>query len=180
MRFKIVVRKIIEDYDTCQNQTIVIVINCSTIIHRKILIMSSHLQFKKIALVASMIAMAIFIFASCQQNPPKNSRMAQAERGKALFDKHCTTCHGDNPDEATVAALDKPPPDLALIKDRRAVTEFPVVEMARMIDGRNLVKIHGQRAMPVWGQVFSNDGDDEEAIRGKKGELVAYLMSIQK
>jgi len=127
-----------------------------------------------------MITLLIFMLGSCAQQAPKNSRAAQAERGEMLFNEHCASCHGDNKDVARVDTLDVTPPDLTMIKARRRVANFPIVEMARMIDGRNLVKIHGPRAMPVWGEVFAGSGDDEEMIRSKKGELVAYLMSIQK
>ena len=137
-------------------------------------------QFKNWVIAGLTVVMLIFIFGSCQNNPPKNSRVAQAERGKLLYEEHCTDCHGANPDTSIVNHLETPPPDLALIKHRKGVTNFPIVEMARMIDGRNLVKVHGPRAMPVWGEVFASEGNDEETIRGKKGELVAYLMSIQK
>ena len=137
-----------------------------------------HLQ--KITVFSAMISLLIFMIGSCSPSPPKNSRVAQAERGKALFDEHCGTCHGENRNMALIDTMLVKPPDLTLIKERKGVTEFPIVEMARMIDGRNLVKIHGDRAMPVWGEVFAAQGDDEEAIRGKKGELIAYLMSIQK
>ena len=62
---------------------------------------------------------------------------------------------------------------------KRGLNEFPIAEIARIIDGRLLVKAHGAREMPVWGEVYEAQGMDDEAIRGRKGELVAYLMSIQ-
>lgn len=142
--------------------------------------MRSNFSFRHFVTLSALIALLIFMLGSCAQKAPKNSRAAQAEAGKLLFDEHCSSCHGDNKDVARVDTLDITPPDLTMIKARRRVSNFPIVEMARMIDGRNLVKIHGPRAMPVWGEVFASSGDDEEAIRTKKGELVAYLMSIQK
>lgn len=142
--------------------------------------MRSKFIFQSLFTLAALVAMLVFILGSCAEKAPKHSRAAQAERGEELFNEHCASCHGESKDMAIVDTLSVTPPDLTLIKARRGAANFPVVEMARMIDGRNLVKIHGDRAMPVWGEVFAEQGDDEEAIRDKKGELVAYLMSIQK
>lgn len=142
--------------------------------------MRSNFIFKSLSTLMSLIVMLLFFLAGCADKAPKHSRAAQAERGEVLFNEHCASCHGDNKDMALVDTMSVAPPDLTLIKARRGASNFPLVEMARMIDGRNLVKIHGPRAMPVWGEIFASQGDDEDAIRNKKGELVAYLMSIQK
>jgi len=118
----------------------------------------------------------------CNQGPPKNSRAAQAAAGKALFMEQCTACHGGEgveADRARVDTLTAIPPDLTRINKRRGVRDFPVAEIARIIDGRILTQVHGPREMPVWGQVYEDEGMDEGLIKGKKGELIAYLMSIQ-
>lgn len=142
--------------------------------------MRSKFSFQSLFTLAVLVAMLVFILGSCADKAPKHSLAAQAERGEVLFKEHCASCHGENKDMAIVDTLSVTPPDLTLIKARRGAANFPLVEMARMIDGRNLVKIHGPRAMPVWGEIFAGQGDTEDAIRDKKGELVAYLMSIQK
>ena len=126
---------------------------------------------------------AILLFAmSCNNSAPKNSRLAQAERGKEIFMEQCASCHGAEGMEANAAivdTLDKKPLDLTQINRRRGVTSFPIAEIAGIIDGRNWVKAHGERTMPVWGEVYEREGMEEGEIRGRKGELVAYLMGIQ-
>ena len=55
------------------------------------------------------------------------------------------------------------------------------------IDGREQVRGHGMREMPVWGDVFQTsvadplaaDGSGEERARTKIHELVLYLETIQ-
>jgi hypothetical protein len=50
-----------------------------------------------------------------------------------------------------------------------------------MIDGRQVVKAHGESQMPVWGDAFakSSANADERAIKAKIDVLVEYLASIQ-
>ena len=117
-------------------------------------------------------------FSCGLSDPPEGSRAKQAERGAAVFKEQCARCHGMKNIAPTVDSLHAP--DLTQIKQRRGVHKFPIGEVARIIDGRNIVKAHGPRPMPVWGEVYKSEGMDETEIKGKKGELVAYLMSIQK
>lgn len=132
------------------------------------------------SLTCLLAVVAFLIFIGCQSNPPEHSRVGQALRGEKIFHEQCGSCHGDNPDKSAIGKLETPPPNLRYIMQRRGVEEFPIAEIARIIDGRNEVAAHGPRAMPVWGEVYSQEGLDEDDIRGKKGELVAYLMNIQK
>lgn len=72
------------------------------------------------------------------------------------------------------------PADLTQIRATRRYNEFPILEIANIIDGRKMSKSHGTRAMPIWGEVFSTDEHlNETQIKGKLGEIIAYLMSIQ-
>ena len=133
----------------------------------------------------SLSSIAIFLFVvsmGCNQGPPKNSLIAQANDGKALFEKQCVSCHGGEgveADKALVDTLAALPPDLTRINKRRGVRDFPIAEIARFIDGRILVAAHGPREMPVWGQVYEESGLNESEIKGEKGKLIAYLMRIQ-
>jgi mono/diheme cytochrome c family protein len=121
----------------------------------------------------------IQINTSCAFGPPEGSSATQAERGKLIFEKQCKSCHGMDGVAATVDTLETKAKDLTRINKRRKVTTFPIEKIARYIDGRNLVKAHGPREMPVWGEVYKQEGMDETEIKGRKGELIAYLMSIQ-
>ncbi len=138
---------------------------------------------KRFYITLSFMAIFLFIISmGCNQGPPKNSLIAQANEGKVLFDTQCSGCHGGEDvaaDKSVVDTLSAIPPDLTRINKRRGVREFPVAEIARMIDGRILVAGHGPREMPVWGQVYEDEGMDEGEIKGEKGKLVAYLMRIQ-
>lgn len=122
----------------------------------------------------------LLITLACSSEPKTGTRDAQIQNGKAMFAEKCASCHGMNDVAPTVTDLDPPAPDLTQIMNRRPrATEFPIKEIARFIDGRRDVKAHGPRAMPVWGEVFASEGLDADEIRGKQGELIAYLIAIQ-
>lgn len=140
------------------------------------------LSWKSMAMTAFMVLL-VSIVMSCNNKPPEHSKAAQAMRGKEIFKEQCAVCHGGAGVEANKALVDSlvhKPLDLTTINMRRGLTEFPVMEIARIVDGRNIVKAHGPREMPVWGEVYEQQGMTKQEIKGRKGELIAYLMSIQK
>ena len=63
--------------------------------------------------------------------------------------------------------------------------EFPFWRVYRAIDGRELVRGHGSREMPLWGFVFqveegaNGSTDKQDLVRGRIWQLVYYLESIQ-
>ena len=132
-----------------------------------------------IVLIFSVFMLAGFII-SCESAPPENSRATQIQKGKEHFDKYCASCHADRGTGPAADTLKVKPADLTQILIRRKTKQFPVMEVARYIDGRNFVAAHGTRAMPIWGEVFSEEeGLNEQEIKGKMAELIAYLDSIQ-
>jgi hypothetical protein len=80
--------------------------------------------------------------------------------------------------------LTLPPTDLTALN---AAGEFPVLRVARQIDGRNRLLAHGGE-MPIFGAWFEGEGADV-AMPGPGGQpvmlsrpiadLIAYLMEIQ-
>ncbi len=122
---------------------------------------------------------SVFIL-SCSQGPPKGSRAAQAKIGKEHYMNYCSSCHGEDGKGLKMDDLTRQPFDLTRIVLDRKMTEFPILEIANIIDGRKMVEAHGSRDMPIWGEVFS-EGEylKEEEIKGRLAEIIAYLMSIQ-
>ena len=130
-------------------------------------------------IVITSLFLGTLLLMNCNSVSEDGTRYAQAMRGKAIFAEQCMSCHGMDDKPATKTDLKEEAPDLTQITKRRKKGEFPIAEIARVIDGRLVVKGHGPREMPVWGEVYDSLGMDKESIRGRKGELVAYLMSIQ-
>lgn len=122
----------------------------------------------------------VFATIGCITEPPENSRAAQAIRGKAHFEKYCIGCHGMDGKGLAIDSLQTQPADLTRITASRRLKSFPVQEIALVIDGRDFVRHHKTRDMPIWGEEFKMEGNlDEHQLRGKLGEIIAYLMSIQ-
>ena len=66
--------------------------------------------------------------------------------------------------------------------------QYPFLRVYQIVDGRAAVELHGDRAMPVWGNRYLADqpqghspygGEYEKIVRGRILELVYYIQSIQ-
>jgi mono/diheme cytochrome c family protein len=111
--------------------------------------------------------------------------------GKASFAANCATCHGDDATGNGPYAqyLNVQPSNLTLLSDK-AGGAFPFSEVYQLIDGRKMVRTHGEFTdMPIWGTYFTTDSladrgmdpdDIEHVIQGRILSLVYYLESIQK
>jgi mono/diheme cytochrome c family protein len=102
--------------------------------------------------------------------------------GKGLYRSYCASCHGEaGRGDGPIAAHLKPQPaDLTQIAKRNK-WKFPADRVTQLIDGRQVVKPHGNSQMPVWGDAFSKttNDSDEASIKGRIAALVTYLESIQ-
>src|SRR5215471_6161129 len=109
---------------------------------------------------------------------------AVLKHGQQEYQAYCAACHGaqgkgDGP-MSTILAV--PPADLTQIRKKNG-GEFPFWRVYKVIDGRDMVRGHGARGMPVWGAYFlSEEGGgylDEDRVIGRVLGLAHYLESIQ-
>ncbi len=104
--------------------------------------------------------------------------------GKNVFAQHCVVCHGHDAKGDGVASslLTVKPADLTQIAKKAGGT-FPFWKVYGIIDGREDVKGHGTRDMPIWGAEFRSQASAsptaESQTRGRILELVYYIQSIQ-
>ena len=114
--------------------------------------------------------------------------LAQEERvvkqGGREYQVYCATCHGvqgkgDGPMSTILTVV---PADLTQIRKKNN-GEFPFWRVYKIIDGRDMVRGHGARGMPVWGAYFLREEGggylDEDRVIGRVMGLVYYLQSIQ-
>ena len=116
--------------------------------------------------------------------PPAGGGGAVA-RGQEQYQLYCASCHGidgrGGGPEARKRGLE--PPDLTRLHQRYG-SPLPRDRIAAFIDGREEVKAHGPREMPVWGERFF-EGDPgpprgvETAKRRTLDLLIDHLQSLQ-
>jgi mono/diheme cytochrome c family protein len=95
-----------------------------------------------------------------------------------LFRTHCASCHGatGRGDGPLSVQLRRTPPDLTQFT-RRNGGIFPSERVYRIVDGRDVAS-HGDREMPVWGDVFKL-GAAGSAVKDRIDAIVRYLAGIQ-
>ena len=109
----------------------------------------------------------------------------EADQGRKLYLQYCSSCHGnDGRGDGSVAPdLKIKVPDLTLLKQRSGGS-YPLDYVMSTIDGRRAVRAHGDRQMPVWGEVFREDVAKDkykELTTLLTGKLIAeYVGTLQR
>lgn len=107
-----------------------------------------------------------------------------AAAGKIPYEQSCASCHGEGGKGNGIVAniLMVKPADLTQLSKKNE-GKFPFWRVYGVIDGREEVKGHGSREMPVWGQLFRAQAATspvaESVVRGRILELVYYIQSLQ-
>ena len=135
-----------------------------------------------VSLLTLMMAILLWVIS--------DTAVAQQEEmvavGKHEFRGHCAVCHGlGGKGESVITTLNLltvRPTDLTQLSKKNK-GQFPFWQVYRIIDGREEVKGHGTRDMPIWGDVFSQQeggklADETRAI-GRILAIVHYIESIQ-
>lgn len=103
------------------------------------------------------------------------------------YTTECAVCHGalGKGDGVMAKILTVKPADLTVLAKNNG-GEYPFLRVFQTIDGRTQVTGHGDRAMPIWGDVFQADSSlppgsygSEQMVRARVLELVYYIQSIQ-
>jgi mono/diheme cytochrome c family protein len=109
--------------------------------------------------------------------------------GKDEFDMYCSVCHGPGgKGDGPYAELMKTKiADLTtLSKKNKGV--FPFERVYKVIDGREVLKAHGTRQMPIWGPMYRSDTeqgnfdvrfDAEAYVRAHILALTEYVYRLQ-
>ena len=113
----------------------------------------------------------------------------QPATGQALYRRYCGACHGpDGKGDGVASSLMRPaPPDLTRLAARHGGT-FPEELLVKTIDGREMPRAHGDPAMPVWGDVLSEEMGSrpaaknpaiERRVHGRITAIVEYVRGLQ-
>lgn len=105
--------------------------------------------------------------------------------GQETFMRYCAACHGESGTGNGPVAPGLPivVPDLTTLKARKG-SKFPDELLHKIIDGREIVVVHGTRYMPVWGYEFwveeGADAAAQERVNIIVENLIDYIRSIQR
>jgi mono/diheme cytochrome c family protein len=105
--------------------------------------------------------------------------------GEIEYQNHCAICHGvDGRGRGIMAKfLTVAPSDLTRLA-QKTTGGFQFWQVYRVIDGREEVRGHGAREMPIWGARFQaeakgSDPGSRSQVAGRILGLVFYLQHIQ-
>lgn len=135
-------------------------------------------KVKKVNVLLFLGTLFLVVF-SCQGN--KNLEGHTLASGEELYVSYCMICHGEQGNGSMAELLTVEPPDLTKIAARRG-GEFPEEEIFQIIDGRQTLKGHGTREMPIWGLTFKNSEKlkNEKQVEKNIQNIVDYLKTIQR
>jgi hypothetical protein len=140
--------------------------------------MKRRVSIGAIVLILVALLLRAFPLATAQE-------MEVVAGGELEYQNHCAVCHGVDAKGQGIMAryLTLKPTDLTQLSKRYS-GKFPFWQTYRTIDGREEVRGHGMRDMPVWGPRFRAEagGDDSGSkaqASGRVLSLVFYLQYIQ-
>ena len=110
---------------------------------------------------------------------------AADDASKQLYLRYCSACHGESgKGDGVVSQLMTPKPTDLTQLAKKAGGKFPFSDVVHAIDGRETIRAHGDAAMPVWGEIFTEEEHGalggEAVVRGKAAVIASYVESLQK
>ena len=105
------------------------------------------------------------------------------ESGLRLYMNHCAACHGElgEGDGPVASAMRVTMPNLRVLAMRNGGT-FPAEDVRSYVDGRTIPAAHGDRYMPVWGDVFGwgPEGEvSEERAERRLDTIDEFVQMLQ-
>jgi mono/diheme cytochrome c family protein len=101
--------------------------------------------------------------------------------GRKLFANYCAACHGavGEGDGPVAGSMAIGVPNLRTLSMRNG-GDFPESTVAAYIDGRELRAAHGDRQMPIWGDVFAAlERGDEDVVAARIKAVVQFIAELQ-
>ena len=138
--------------------------------------MSNH-----VALLILATAMAL---PAAAQNPDIKkvpARYTSPASGSEMYKAYCASCHGMKglSDGPVAEHLKVPVPDLTTLSKRNKGV-YPAAHVTQVIRGEVGLRSHGIQDMPVWGPVFLNlNNRQEAAVHMRVSNLTKYIESLQ-
>ena len=107
---------------------------------------------------------------------------AEPKSGAELYANHCAACHGAEGEGGgpVAAVMQVTVPNLRTLRMRNRGV-FPADAIAAYVDGREIKASHGDRQMPIWGDVFRAEqpAGGDAAVRARIAAIVAFIEALQ-
>jgi mono/diheme cytochrome c family protein len=107
---------------------------------------------------------------------------AADDTGARLYLNHCAACHGDDAEGTgpVAASMRVTVPNLRSLAQRNGGV-YPADAVAAYVDGRTEKAAHGDRQMPIWGDVFKGSDQDapERTVRRRIDAVVEFIATLQ-
>ena len=138
-------------------------------------------------IAALLVVVAAPVATASAQEAETAMQTVKVFKGKVTYRIYCSNCHGESGqgDGNLAELLSVKPSDLTAISVKND-GKFPTEMITQLVDGRETVKGHGLKEMPVWGDAFQKslqpswtEETDDERARRKIDEVVAFVGSIQ-
>ena len=107
---------------------------------------------------------------------------AEDDLGARLYFNHCAACHGDDAEGTgpVAASMRVTVPNLRALAQRNGGM-FPTDAVRAYVDGRDMPAAHGDRLMPIWGDVFrgADQDTDDRTVRRRIAAIVDFISMLQ-
>jgi mono/diheme cytochrome c family protein len=108
--------------------------------------------------------------------------LAAEDTGARLYFNHCAACHGDDGEGTgpVAASMRVTVPNLRALAQRNGGV-FPEETVTAYVDGRTAAAAHGDRQMPIWGDVFRGveQGTSQRTVRRRIAAVVGFIAMLQ-
>jgi cytochrome c5 len=108
------------------------------------------------------------------------AHMIPSLEGVDLYTEYCAVCHGaaGKGNGPAASALKRAPADLTQLS-RKNRGKYPILAVKVSIKGANGIIEHGTGEMPMWGSVFSQQGQQKDLGDMRVMSLIKYIESLQ-
>lgn len=108
--------------------------------------------------------------------------LAADDTGARLYLNHCAACHGEDGEGTgpVATSMRVTMPNLRSLAQRNGGV-FPGDAITAYIDGRNTKTAHGDRQMPIWGDVFRgvDQATSQRTVRRRIAAVVDFVWTLQ-
>lgn len=104
----------------------------------------------------------------------------RATFGGDMYRAYCASCHGADGRGTgpAAAALKSAPTDLTKLRDANG--QFPELRIYNLLALASTSPVHGNKDMPVWGDVFRQAHEDQMVTKVRVYNLINYLKGMQR